>query len=81
MQVQIVSLKHGFNANNFSSNVDNENLGSRGIPLYDNQFGSLVNDVTTASAGGKSSFAIVTNSVQGSVGVGTTARFPLEFLY
>ena len=70
-------LKHGFNANNFSSNVDNENLGSRGIPLYDNQFGSLVNDVTTASSGGKSSFAIVTNSVQGSVGVGTTARFPL----
>ena len=70
-------LKHGFNANNLSSNADNENLGSRGIPLYDNQFGSLVNELTTASAGGKSSFAIVTNSVQGSVGVGTTARFPL----
>jgi hypothetical protein len=70
-------LKHGFNANDFTSGVDGENLGSRGIPLYDNQFGSLVNDLTTASSGGKSSFAIATNSVQGSVGVGTTARFPL----
>ena len=70
-------LKHGFNANNFSSDADNENLGSRGIFFYDNQFGTLVNELTTASSGGKSSFAIVTNSEQGSVGVGTTTRFPL----
>ena len=35
-------LKHGFNANNFSSNVDNENLGSRGVTFYGNEFGTLV---------------------------------------
>ena len=70
-------LKHGFNANNFSSNVDNENLGSRGVTFYGNEFGTLVDEVDTASTGGKSTFAIVTNSEQGSVGVGTTARFPL----
>jgi hypothetical protein len=70
-------LKHGFNANNFSSNVDNENLGSRGVTFYGNEFGTLVDEVDTTSTGGKSTFAIVTNSEQGSVGVGTTARFPL----
>ena len=70
-------LKHGFNSNNFSSNVDNENLGSRGVSFYDNQFATLTNELTTASSGGKSTFAITANSEQGSVGVGTTTRFPI----
>ena len=70
-------LKHGFNANNLSSGVDGENLGSRSLTFYDNQSGILINDVTTDSVAGVSTFAISAFSQQGTVGVGTTARFPL----
>ena len=70
-------LKHGFNANDFSSGVEGENLGSRSITFYDNESGILVNDVTTDSVAGVSTFAITAYSEQGTVGVGTTARFPL----
>ncbi len=70
-------LKHGFNANDFSSGPDGENLGSRSITFYDNQSGVLVNNVTADSVAGVSTFAISTYSEQGTVGVGTTARFPL----
>ena len=70
-------LKHGFNANNLSSDVDGENLGSRGITFYDNETGVLVNELTTAASGGISNFVINAHSEQGTVGVGTTARFPL----
>ena len=70
-------LKHGFNANDLSSGVDGENLGSRSLTFYDNQSGILINDVTTDSVAGVSTFAISAFSQQGTVGVGTTARFPL----
>ena len=70
-------LKHGFNANNLSSDADGENLGSRGITFYDNETGVLVNELTTTAAGGISNFVISAHSQQGTVGVGTTARFPL----
>ena len=70
-------LKDGFNANDLSSDIDGENLGSRGITFYDNESGILVNQLTTASSGGITNFAITAYSEQGTVGVGTTARFPL----
>ena len=51
-------LKHGFNANDFSSGIDGENLGSRSLTFYDNQSAILINDVTTDSVAGVSTFAI-----------------------
>jgi len=71
-------LKHGFSANNLTSDLDGENLGSRGTPFFDNESAILLDNLTTDSSSGISTFAIQVNSqYESSVGVGTTTRFPL----
>tara|TARA_Y100001938_G_scaffold31291_1_gene42710 strand:+ start:22645 stop:29850 length:7206 start_codon:yes stop_codon:yes gene_type:complete len=70
-------LKHGFNANDLTSDVDGENLGSRGIPFYDNEFAYLQEDILTDVTTGIATFAVQSRTGAGSVGVGTTARFEL----
>jgi len=72
-------LKHGFAANNLTSDEGGENLGSRGISFYDNETATLLQNITTDATSGITTFAISVNagSASGGVGVGTTARFPL----
>ena len=72
-------LKHGFAANNLTSDEGGENLGSRGISFYDNETATLLQNITTDATSGITTFAIRANagSASGGVGVGTTARFPL----
>ena len=71
-------LKHGFSANSLTSDLDGENLGSRGTPFFDNESATLLENLTTDSSSGISTFTIQVNSAyESSVGVGTTARFPL----
>ena len=72
-------LKHGFAANNLTSDEGGENLGSRGISFFDNETATLLQNITTDATSGITTFAISVNagSASGGVGVGTTARFPL----
>ena len=69
---QIRILKHGFNSNDLTSDSGSENLGSRGLNFYANEFASLNEDIITDTSE-LSSFAItVKNS-----GISTTTRFEL----
>ena len=43
-------LKHGFSANNATSDIDAENLSVRGIPISGNEFGKLAASVTVSSS-------------------------------
>ena len=43
-------LKHGYSANNATSDIDAENLSVRGIPISGNEFGKLAASVTTSSS-------------------------------
>ena len=72
-------LKFGFSANNLTSDADGENLGSRGVSFFDNETATLLQNITTDSTSGISTFSISVNagSASGGVGVGTTARFEL----
>ena len=70
-------LKHGFTANDLTSDTDGENLGSRGISFYDNEHAYLQEDILTDVTTGIATFTIQSRSGAGSVGVGTTARFEL----
>ena len=72
-------LKHGFAANDLTSDEGGENLGSRGISFYDNETATLLQNITTDATSGITTFAIRANagSASGGVGVGTTSRFPL----
>ena len=70
-------LKHGFAANNLTSDVDGENLAARGISFYDNEHAILKEDILTDVNSGIATFAVLANNGAGGVGVGTTARFPL----
>ena len=70
-------LKHGFGANNLTSDVDGENLGARGISFFDNEYALLKEDILTDVTTGIATFSIQPYDGAGSVGVGTTTRFPL----
>ena len=61
-------LKHGFSANNASADALGENLGTRGIPNYDNEVLFLGQSITTEEN-------FITNLPTGASGV--IARFPL----
>ena len=61
-------LKHGLTANDKTSDASGENLGARGLGLYDGQVLTLSANVTT----GTSIQVQVPNS-----GIGTITRFPL----
>jgi hypothetical protein len=66
-------LKHGFSSNNLNSDIDGENLAARGVSFYANESAILINDITTDTSSGVSTFPIRTvNS-----GISTTNRFPL----
>jgi len=62
-------LRHGISANDAISDSTNENLGTRSITLYGNDYLILEGDITTGSSTLKVSLP---NS-----GIGTVARFPL----
>ena len=65
-------LKHGFSSNDLTSDSGFENLGSRGIYFYDNEYAILEEDITTGSSD-TTLFAIsIPNS-----GISTLTRFPL----
>ena len=65
-------LKHGFSSNDLTSDSGFENLGSRGIYFYDNEYAILGEDITTGSSD-TTLFAIsLPNS-----GISTLTRFPL----
>jgi hypothetical protein len=65
-------LKHGFSSNDLTSDSGFENLGSRGIYFYDNEYAILEEDITTGSSD-TTLFAIsLPNS-----GISTLTRFPL----
>jgi len=65
-------LKHGFSSNDLTSDSGFENLGSRGIYFYDNEYAILGENVTTDSSD-TTLFAIsIPNS-----GISTLTRFPL----
>jgi hypothetical protein len=65
-------LKHGFSSNDLTSDSGFENLGSRGIYFYDNEYAILEEAITTGSSD-TTLFAIsIPNS-----GISTLTRFPL----
>ena len=72
-------LKHGFNANNLTSDADGENLGSRGISFFDHESALLQEEISAAEVSGISTFAIKSyvGGDNTSVGIGTTARYDL----
>ena len=43
-------LKHGYSANNSTSDIDAENLSVRGIPISGNEFGKLAESATVSSS-------------------------------
>ena len=62
-------LRHGISANDAISDSTNENLGTRSITLYGNDYLTLEGDITVSST------ALAVSSP--SSGIGTLARFPL----
>jgi len=62
-------LKHGMSANSASADKLGENLGTRGLIIYDNETMVLNEEITTDS-----SFKV---KLRNSSGIGTTRRFPL----
>ena len=62
-------LRHGISANDAVSDSTNENLGTRSITLYGNDYLTLVGDITASGT------ALAVSSP--SSGIGTLARFPL----
>jgi len=69
-------LKYAFAANNASSDVAAENLGARGISVFDNESAILGENIVGDTVGISTIIVSAQNQV-GGVGVGTTARFPL----
>jgi hypothetical protein len=71
-------LKHGFNANDLTSDDDGENLGARGISFYENESALLLQNIETDVISGIATFAISSYAgSQGNVGIATTTRFPI----
>ena len=68
----VIILKHGFSSNDLTSDSGFENLGSRGIYFYDNEYAILGEDITT----GSSDTTLFTISIPNS-GISTLTRFPL----
>ena len=65
-------LKHGFNSNDLNSSAGSENLGSRGISFYDNEY-AILNQTVLTNTADIATFAIsIPNS-----GISTLTRFPL----
>jgi len=62
-------LRHGISANDAVSDSTNENLGTRSITLYGNDYLTLEGDITASGT------ALAVSSP--SSGIGTLARFPL----
>jgi hypothetical protein len=65
-------LKHGFSSNDLTSDSGFENLGSRGIYFYDNEYAILEENITTSS----SDTTLFSISMPNS-GISTLTRFPL----
>jgi hypothetical protein len=63
-------LKHGLSANQAISDIREENLGTRQICFYNNEFATLSNTITNDSSSNQL-------QVSASSGIGTAARFPL----
>ena len=61
-------LRHGMSAADATSDVDGENLGTRGLSFYDNETLSLQANLTTGTA-----LEVLTPKA----GIGTALRFPL----
>ena len=72
-------LKHGFNANDLKSDVDGENLESRGIPFYANESARLLEEISGTTSSDTSEFAVscYSDADHPTSGISTLGRFPI----
>jgi len=75
---EVYILRHGMSANNATSDNVSENLGSRGTPVYDNDYLILKNADENVSGGkGLDTNTSIKVALPSSTGIGTVSRFPL----
>ena len=75
---EVYILRQGMSANDANSDNVSENLGSRGTPIYDNDYLILKNTDENVSGGkGLDTNTSIKVILPSSTGIGTVSRFPL----